>query len=84
MSINPHVYNLVSEIFTIINTIVGNYVIYFIFVFLGKYHSRELCNFFHFCLSRKIHISSLYICIPFFVILYLSSLYRKLFPKRMS
>ena len=33
---NPHVYNLVSGIFTIINTIVGN-VIYFIFVFLGKY-----------------------------------------------
>ena len=36
MSINPHVYNLISVIFTITNTIVGN-VISFIFVFLGKY-----------------------------------------------
>ena len=35
-SINLHVYNLVSGIFAIINTIVGN-VISFIFVFLGKY-----------------------------------------------
>ena len=33
VSINPHVYNLVSKIFTIINTILGN-VISFIFVFL--------------------------------------------------
>ena len=36
VSINPHVYNLVSRIFTIINTIIGN-AIYFIFVFLEKY-----------------------------------------------
>ena len=36
VSTNPHVYNLVYAIFTIINTIVGN-VISFIFVFLGKY-----------------------------------------------
>ena len=36
VSINPHVYNLVSRILTIINTIVGN-VISFIFVFLEKY-----------------------------------------------
>ena len=36
LSINPHVYNLVSRILTIINTIVGN-VISFIFVFLEKY-----------------------------------------------
>ena len=36
VSINPHVYNLVYRIFTIINTIVGN-VISFIFVFLEKY-----------------------------------------------
>ena len=49
----------------------------------NKYHNRE-CNFFHFCLSRKIHMSSLYIYIPSFVILYLSSLSRKLFPKRIS
>ena len=33
VSINPHVYNLVYRILTIINTIVGN-VISFIFVFL--------------------------------------------------
>ena len=33
VSINPHVYNLVSRILTIINTMVGN-VISFIFVFL--------------------------------------------------
>ena len=62
VSINPHVYNLVSTIVTIINTIVGN-VISFIF-----------------CLSSKIHMSSLYIYIPFFVILYLSNMSRKLFP----
>ena len=36
VSTNPHVYILVFRIFTIINTIVRN-VIYFIFVFLGKY-----------------------------------------------
>ena len=36
VSSNPHVYNLVSRIFTIINTIVGN-AISFIFVFLEKY-----------------------------------------------
>ena len=36
VSTNQHVYNLVSRIFTIINTIIGN-VISFIFVFLGKY-----------------------------------------------
>ena len=36
VSTNPHVHNLVSRIFTIINTIVGN-VFSFIFVFLGKY-----------------------------------------------
>ena len=36
VSTNPHVYNLVFGIFTIINTIVDN-VISFIFVFLGKY-----------------------------------------------
>ena len=36
VSINPHVYNLVSGIFTIIKTIVGN-VISLIFVFLRKY-----------------------------------------------
>ena len=35
VSINPHVYNLVSGIFTIIKTIVGN-VICLIFVFLRK------------------------------------------------
>ena len=35
VSINLHVYNLVSEIFTIIKTIVGN-VITLIFVFLKK------------------------------------------------
>ena len=65
VSTNPHIYNLVSRIFTIINTIVGN-VISFI------------------CLSRKIHMSSLYIYIPSFVILYLSNLSRKLLPKRIS
>ena len=36
VSINPHLYNLVSGIFMIIKTIVGN-VIYFIFVFSRKY-----------------------------------------------
>ena len=36
ITINPHVYNLVSRIVTIINIIVGN-VISFIFVFLEKY-----------------------------------------------
>ena len=36
VSINPHVYNLVSRILTIINTIEGN-VISFIFVFIEKY-----------------------------------------------
>ena len=36
VSINPHVYNLVYRILTIINTIVGN-VISFFFVFLEKY-----------------------------------------------
>ena len=36
VSINPHVYNLVSGIFTIIKTIVRN-VISFIFVFQRKY-----------------------------------------------
>ena len=36
VSTNPHVYNLVSKIFTIINTIVGN-VISFILIFLEKY-----------------------------------------------
>ena len=36
ISINPHVYNLVYEIFTIINTIVRN-VIFFIFVFPINY-----------------------------------------------
>ena len=36
VSTNPHVYNLVSRIFTILNIIVGN-VISFIFIFLGKY-----------------------------------------------
>ena len=36
VSINPHVYNLVYGILTIINIIGGN-VISFIFVFLGKY-----------------------------------------------
>ena len=65
VSSNPHVYNLVSRIFTIINTIVGN-AISFIFVYLEKY------------------MSSLYIYIPSFVILYLSNLSRKLFPKRIS
>ena len=44
LSANPHVYNLVSRIFTIINTIVGNVISFFFF----------------FCLSRKIHMSSLY------------------------
>ena len=45
VSINPHVYNLVSRILTIINTIVGN-VISFNFVFLEKYiclHYIFLC-----------------------------------------
>ena len=36
VSINPYVYNLVSRILTIINTIIGN-VISFIFVFHEKY-----------------------------------------------
>ena len=36
IAINPHVYNLVFGIFTIIKTIVGN-VISFIFVFRRKY-----------------------------------------------
>ena len=36
VSINPHVHNLVSGIFTIIKIIVEN-VIYFIFVFPKKY-----------------------------------------------
>ena len=39
---------------------------------------------FIFFLSRKIHMPSLYIYIPFFVILYLSNLSRKLFPKIIS
>ena len=34
-------------------------------IYYYKYHSRE-CNFFHFCLSRKIHMSSLHISILFF------------------
>ena len=76
VSINPHVYNLVSRILTIINTIVGN-VIYFIFVFLEKY----ILLYYIFIFLDN---SSLYIYIPSFVILYLSNLSRKLFSKRIS
>ena len=68
ISINPHVYNLVSRIFTIIKAIVGT----------------EECDFSHCSLFKKIHMFSLYISIPFFSNLILSSLSRKLFHKRIS